>query len=152
MKKETSKTVIVPRLHEQREYFRKKVFVIDRLRKNILIEVLDWCSKTERVDIHHRFRLKSYSWDKEKDKKYDYLTLDLKEIDIEKDKTTKKEIIDKIMTKHFDTLKYSLVTEIIKGIKRHEDDGGLLSLDIIEKKLKEKKDDKNFKFEQQSIL
>ena len=150
--KTKTKPIIVPRLHEQREHYRKKTFVIDKLRKNMLFEVLDWCSKTERVDIHHRFRLKSYVWDKDRDKKYDYLILDMKEIDIKKDNITKKDIIDKIMSKHFDTLKYSLVEEIIKGIKKHEDDGGLLSIDVIEKKLKEKKDDGNFKFENSSVL
>lgn len=152
MTQKNTKPVIVPRLHEQREHYKKKTLVIDKLRRRMLFEVIDWCKKTERVDIHRRFILQSYDWNKKRDDKYDYLTLNLKEIDIKKENIAKKEIIDKIMSEHFDTLKYSLVEEIIRGLKKHEEQGGAISINEIEKKLKAKKDDGNFKYESSGIL
>jgi len=143
-----SKPIIIPRLHEQRENFSNKTFTIDKLRKQMFVEVVDWNHKTERVKIHKCMKLKSYEWTE--DKKYKYLTLNLKNIDLEQDKKNKIELINKIMLKHTETLKYSLVQCMIEGMQKHEESGYLIDLKTLEKKLKEKnktetaKDEFNF--------
>lgn len=136
-----AKPIMVPRLHEQREHWSKKTIEIKRLRKRMLVEVLDWDDKTERVKIHKRMRLKDYQWTEDKD--YKYLTLNLKNVDLKEDKKIKVDIIEQIMSKHSETLKYSLVNRMVEGMKKHEKSGMLIGLDELEKKLKEKTKDKD---------
>ena len=109
----TNTTHVKLRLHEQREHPIKVLNFL--LKKGIMIEELDWDSKTEAVTIYKRFVLQKYAWIK-KDKKSKYLSMTFSKTDLEKEKKKKMKLIKKIIEKQYEVLSYSFFSNLLSSV------------------------------------
>lgn len=98
-----SKTIIVNRLHEQRENPTKKESIALCLEKGFLLETLNWNPKTEKTRTFNRYVLKSFKW------KGNLLQAKFKKVDLKKEKKIKEKIIAKILKEKYDQLATSFL-------------------------------------------
>jgi len=119
------KTVWVrERFHEQRESPLKTLTL--RLKKGVVVEELDWDSKTEAVTIHRRLILEDYKWlTKKEDKKNRYLDLVFRKEDLGKAKKRKMKLIKKILADQYPTLSYSFFGNFISSTQMKVDSGNI---------------------------
>lgn len=102
----------VQSMHEQREYFGSPCRIT---KKGSWIEVLNFDSNTEKVDIKHRWEVEKIEQKTEGDlKKY---KVTCKILDIKKIDDKKKKIAEKVLKKHAEILKASFAKCLIDGIE-----------------------------------
>ena len=107
----TNKLIEVESLHEQREEFSNHGVII---KKGVWIEILEFDSDTEQVNINHRWEVESVEKKEEKGiRKYEVVC---KIMDIKKDNDIKKALAKQVLEKHTKKLRTSFAKSLIEGV------------------------------------
>ena len=106
------KLLEIQSLHEQREKFNNPDVIIE---KGVWIEILDFDTDTEQVNINHRWEVESVEKKEEHGiKKYKIICI---QKDIKESDKSKKALAEKVLGKHKEKLKASFAKVLVEGIE-----------------------------------
>ncbi len=109
------KVSVKSRLHEQRERPQNTLEII--LKKDTIVEELDWDRKTEDTKIYSRYIVKDFKWSQDKKyPKYDFLELTLCKENIKATKKRKMKMVRKIIKEQYPRLSLSFFNSMFDGV------------------------------------